>query len=331
MTPPRYADRRLRKWTGNKIAALDSDGLFAVWLLANEMNFALAAFIELKEWLETMLEERDEFRERMRQGKATRVMATDAIWHDVASTWLTALETAVKEAGELQNKCVELIKGACLTEFANAIHDSPGTYIVDPLRVVPAEEASGHLVTLERVRARVADARITHYNAAHEIALADDGHMTFLSSGQSVDLDEIDSMGHREFERLAAILMYRDGYRVERSGGGAGDLGADVIASHRTRGLVVLQCKHTSRMSAIGSGDMQRLSGTGRPVHRADTVIALTNGTFTQPARNLATGQRIHCFGRHELRRWATWGDHLVDILESTRTWNHATGHPQEA
>ncbi|MFF7249993.1 restriction endonuclease [Embleya sp. NPDC008237] len=237
----------------------------------------------------------------------------------------------VNQASELHNKCVELIKGACLTQFANAIHDSPGTYIADPLRVVPAEEASGHLAALERVRARVADARTAHYHAAHEIALADDAHMTFLSSGQSVDLDEIDNMGHREFERLTAILMYRDGYRVERSGGGAGDLGADVIASHRTRGLVVLQCKHPPERPRSIRAPCNGSAAPDVPSHRADTVIALTNGTFTRPARNLATGQRIHCFGRLELRRWATWGDRLVDILESTRTWNHATGHPQEA
>ncbi|MFE3206083.1 restriction endonuclease [Embleya sp. NPDC059237] len=96
---------------------------------------------------------------------------------------------------------------------------------------------------------------------------------------------------------------YRDGYRVERSGGGAGDLCADIIASHRTRGRVVLQCKHTTRISSIASGDMQRLSGTGRPVHRADTVIALTNGAFPRVASlgNLGQPPRRHPRGR--LRR----------------------------
>ncbi|MGW9211360.1 restriction endonuclease [Embleya sp. NPDC055664] len=124
--------------------------------------------------------------------------------------------------------------------------------------------------------------------------------------------------------------MYRDGCRVESSVGGPGDRCADIIASHRTRGRVVLQCKHTTRMSSIASGDMQRLSGTGRPRPPSRHRHRLTNGTFTKPARNLATDQRIHCLGRHELRRWATWGDHLVDILDSTRTWDRPVAQPQE-
>ncbi|MFE5485179.1 restriction endonuclease [Streptomyces sp. NPDC056527] len=46
-----------------------------------------------------------------------------------------------------------------------------------------------------------------------------------------------------------------------------------------------------------------------------DIVIAVTNGSFTQPAEDLAAERNIHLLAGLDLRRWATWGDPLLEVL----------------
>ncbi|MEW9516135.1 restriction endonuclease [Streptomyces tubercidicus] len=61
---------------------------------------------------------------------------------------------------------------------------------------------------------------------------------------------DIDGLHHSEFDRLVADLMDRDGYRVVRSGGGAGDEGADVLAMDDKGRYRMIQCKHHRNGSA---------------------------------------------------------------------------------
>ncbi|MFH8386983.1 restriction endonuclease [Kitasatospora sp. NPDC018058] len=101
-----------------------------------------------------------------------------------------------------------------------------------------------------------------------------------------------------------------------RERGGSGDLGADVIAVSPDGRRYVFQCKHGSRrLAKVDSPDIQRLNGTARPVHRADVVVVVTNGTVTAPARAFARSQQIHCLDRDRLERWATWGQPLPELL----------------
>jgi restriction system protein len=150
----------------------------------------------------------------------------------------------------------------------------------------------------------------------HRIALLDAHRMAFVRSEASMTLDQVNALHHTEFEQLAADLVRRDGHQVTRPKGGAGDLGADVIAVGPNGEVVVVQCKHTSSGTAtVGSPALQRLNGTARPVHGADIVIAMTNGSFSLPARRFAESQGIHLIESRELEQWATWGQPLAEVL----------------
>lgn len=61
--------------------------------------------------------------------------------------------------------------------------------------------------------------------------------------------------------------------------------------------------------------DLQVLNGTGRPVHRADVVVMLTNGRITQPGRAFARQQRLHLVDRQLLGAWASQGRPLWELL----------------
>jgi hypothetical protein len=118
---------------------------------------------------------------------------------------------------------------------------------------------------------------------------------------------------HREENHCLAL---EEDESVTRRNGGARDLGADVIAHTPDGRKIVFQCKHRRPGSRpIGSQAMQTLNGTARPVHQADIVIAITNGSFTTPARQLAADQNIHLLWGHSLRKWTTGGTPLLDVL----------------
>ncbi|MQS17548.1 restriction endonuclease [Streptomyces kaniharaensis] len=127
--------------------------------------------------------------------------------------------------------------------------------------------------------------------------------------------DAIRGLHHREFERLTARLLARDGFTIEQAFGGSGDLGADVIAlSPRSGRRFVVQCKHTSGDGKVGTPDLQRFKGTVWDVHRADVALMVTNGSFSRKAAVFAQEHNITLLGKREIERWAGAGDALWDL-----------------
>lgn len=164
----------------------------------------------------------------------------------------------------------------------------------------------------DRLRAAVERDR----EVCHELAKSDAWLMVFERSSSSVSLAEIDALSPQAFEALVAELMEWDDMTLERRRGGAGDLGADAIGVTADALRVVAQVKHVRRRHAtIDSGVIQTVNGTARPVHRADIVVVVTNGTFTRPARDLAKSQGIFLVDWKALRRWATLGEPLLDVI----------------
>ncbi|WP_399498812.1 restriction endonuclease [Streptomyces sp. P17] len=84
---------------------------------------------------------------------------------------------------------------------------------------------------------------------------------------------------------------------------------------------VVVQCKQTSRAAkqTVTSTNVQTFNGTARLEHKADIALMVTNGTFSEPARDFANDHAIHLIGATELERWATWGDSLYDVVGLSR------------
>lgn len=126
-------------------------------------------------------------------------------------------------------------------------------------------------------------------------------------------LDDFAASSPRGFEEMCRSLLDRDGFSDALRVGGAGDLGADVIAYDEDGRKVVVQCKRHSR--PVGSRDLQTFNGTARPVHRAKIAVVVGLSGFTAPAVRFAHQQRIHLIDRAALERWGA-GEHLYDILD---------------
>ncbi|RSS41151.1 restriction endonuclease [Streptomyces sp. WAC07061] len=90
------------------------------------------------------------------------------------------------------------------------------------------------------------------------------------------------------FEHAVAALCVRDGCTSVEVVGGAGDLGADVLATTADGRRVVLQCKHYAEDNRVGSQDLQRFGGTCYAVHEADVAVIVTTSSFTAPAAEYA-------------------------------------------
>ncbi|MER7968180.1 restriction endonuclease [Streptomyces sp. NPDC096080] len=131
-------------------------------------------------------------------------------------------------------------------------------------------------------------------------------------------LVQLDGLSHQQFEYAVRDLMRRDGCADAVQVGGQGDLGADVKATDPQGRCWVLQRKHRrhgERGAAIGTPELQVLNGTGRPVHRADVVVMVTNGRITQPGRVFARQQRLHLVDRQLLASWAAGSRPLWELL----------------
>ncbi|SFL41587.1 restriction endonuclease [Streptomyces pini] len=116
---------------------------------------------------------------------------------------------------------------------------------------------------------------------------------------------DYEAMEAEEFEQAVAALCERDGCRDVEVVGGAGDLGADVVATAPDGRRVVIQCKRYSDTNKVGSQDVQRFGGTCYTVHEAQVAAVVTTGDFTAPAAEYARQCGILCFDRHALAAWS--------------------------
>ena len=130
----------------------------------------------------------------------------------------------------------------------------------------------------------------------------------------------LDGLQHRQFEHAIRDLMLRDGCADAVQVGGAGDNGADVKATDPYGRRWVIQCKHRRAGlagAAVGTPDLHVLNGTGRPVHKGDVIVLVTNGRFTKPATEFARSQRLHLVDRHTLATWAAGSQPLWELLRA--------------
>lgn len=111
-------------------------------------------------------------------------------------------------------------------------------------------------------------------------------------------------MDAREFEEAVAELCRRDGCTDVRVVGGAGDLGADVIATTPVGYRMVVQCKRYAPGRRVGSPEVQRVGGTYQVVHRAELAVVVTTADFTPAAVDYAAAAGIRLVDGDELAAW---------------------------
>ncbi|OKJ73226.1 restriction endonuclease [Streptomyces sp. CB02460] len=121
------------------------------------------------------------------------------------------------------------------------------------------------------------------------------------------------------FEAAVAALCERDGCQEVEVVGGAGDLGADVLATAPDGRRVVVQCKQYGPDHKVGSQDLQRFGGTCWTVHGAQLATVVTTSEFTAPALEYAEACGIRCVDGTALAAWAEgsgaapWGPAMLD------------------
>ncbi|MEU0161583.1 restriction endonuclease [Streptomyces sp. NPDC006261] len=120
-----------------------------------------------------------------------------------------------------------------------------------------------------------------------------------------VDHAELDPYA---FEEAVAELCRRDGCADAEVVGGAGDLGADVLATTPDGRRLVVQCKRYGPGNRAGSQELQRFGGTCYAVHEADVALVVSTGGFTEPALDYAEQCGILCHGPEELAAWSEGG-----------------------
>lgn len=122
---------------------------------------------------------------------------------------------------------------------------------------------------------------------------------------QSAEIHRYHAMDAREFEQALAFLCARDGCTDVTIVGGAGDLGADVIATAPNGSRIVIQAKRYGSTKVTGP-DLQRFGGTCFSVHQADVAVVVTTSTFTRQARDYANHMGIGLFSEEGLAGWAS-------------------------
>ncbi|MGC5341601.1 restriction endonuclease [Streptomyces sp. DT24] len=113
------------------------------------------------------------------------------------------------------------------------------------------------------------------------------------------------AMDAAEFEAAVAGLCERDGCQDVHVVGGAGDLGADVVALTPDGRRVVVQCKCYGPTNKVGSQDLQRFGGTCYAVHEAEIAVVVTTSEFTEPAADYADRCGILRVDRPALDAWS--------------------------
>ncbi|MEW2085129.1 restriction endonuclease [Streptomyces sp. NPDC005283] len=152
--------------------------------------------------------------------------------------------------------------------------------------------------------ARQAPAELPAHEAA-AVGLADTGEVYAAGAERetfaATDYAAMDPVG---FEQAIAALCERDGCEDVEVVGGAGDLGADVLATTPDGRRVVIQCKRYGPVNKVGSQEVQRFGGTCFAVHEAHVAAVVTTGEFTQPAADYAEQCGIGCVDHERLVAW---------------------------
>jgi restriction system protein len=117
-------------------------------------------------------------------------------------------------------------------------------------------------------------------------------------------LTDFQAMTPLQFEHALAGLCQRDGCTHVQVVGGAGDLGADVIATTPDGRRIVIQAKRYAPTNKVGSPEVQKVGGTYAVVHHAQLAAVVTTSGFTPAATEYARQAGIRLFGARELAGW---------------------------
>lgn len=112
-------------------------------------------------------------------------------------------------------------------------------------------------------------------------------------------MHEIDGMTGTEFEKYCCRLFRRIGFEDVEHCGGAGDQGADVLATYKGQRFAI-QCKRYK--NPLNNKPIQEVI-SGKNFWGADAALVLTSTTFNEGARSAAKASDVVLWDRSDLRR----------------------------
>lgn len=296
------------------LAAASQDALLAAYLWAQEEAFAWAVIGKVEEWQEEV-----EAEHKYAHSRAFGDHTAHDFWVPMQEGWqqlvgrtATVLGEAADQLGALASEAREihgqLVEVAGDLDRYSADNAAEEQLLDNAARLYgkaqKAKKRADRVLREERDKVR----GLLAFNAECRV---------YRAASQSRTLEQIDRLHYQEFEELTAWLLERDGHDIERRTGGPGDMGADVIAVSPSGQRVVVQCKHSGTAGrSMPPKALHGLNGTARQIHKADVVIAVTNGGFSKQGREFAEKQGIHLIDRAALQRWATWGRPVTEILD---------------
>ncbi len=179
--------------------------------------------------------------------------------------------------------------------------------VVLPLLVAVAVVAVRGMPRLRELRraARAGKAEVAAMAAAAPVAEAAPVVEVEAADAAPWRVEDFLALDADGFEQAIARLCERDGCRDVQVVGGAGDLGADVLATASDGRRLIIQCKRYGETNKVGSQDVQRFGGTCFTVHEAEVAAVVTTSTFTEPAADYAATCGIRCFDGERLVAWA--------------------------
>lgn len=107
---------------------------------------------------------------------------------------------------------------------------------------------------------------------------------------KQASIDPIDNMSWKEFEMLISEFFRRQGYSVVENNGAGPDGGVDLRISKDSK-IILVQCKHWKTFK-VGVNIVREQLGI-KTAERADGVIIVTSGSFTDEAMDFANQQNI--------------------------------------
>lgn len=203
--------------------------------------------------------------------------------------------TAVFGLGRARRRRVLRAARAAATPVAHAAQDG--------LLVGPAN-ATAPTVIVDAPAPEPASPAVLPEPGAASVLETPDEVVAVAAEGEVFDADDYAAMDPSAFEQAIAALCERDGCVDVEVVGGAGDLGADVLATTPDGRRVVIQCKRYGPVNKVGSQEVQRFGGTCYAVHEADVAAVVTTGEFTQPAADYAEQCGIRCVDHVQLVAW---------------------------
>ena len=129
----------------------------------------------------------------------------------------------------------------------------------------------------------------------------------FVDAGVGGSVSAINGMSWQEFEMLVGEAFRRGGYSVEESGGGGADGGVDLVLRKDGEKFLV-QCKQWKAYK-VGVQVVRELYGVMAAEGAAGGFV-VTSGTFTQEAKDFASGRNIDLIDGTELKQIITQVQH---------------------